>query len=155
MVRQQRDDDDAGASETITVRLTPSDRAVLDRLVELRNAELEHEGIRLKPSTYVRGLIRREAKAKGLDSAEVLAAATAKAPPPETPAPERKAKGSREPSHDEVRAALSRAVESGTSQADIARRSKIDPAQLSRFKRGDGGLSPERLRTLAAVLGPR
>jgi hypothetical protein len=54
------------ASETLTLRLSPVDRALLDRLVELRAEELADEGLEATAVSVVRGLIRREAKAKGL-----------------------------------------------------------------------------------------
>jgi hypothetical protein len=59
-------DQSGPATETLTLRLTREDRAVLDRLVQLRASELADEGIDVTATSYVRGLIRREGKARGV-----------------------------------------------------------------------------------------
>lgn len=53
------------ATGTLTLRLSDQDRALLDRLVADRAAEFAPEGIEVTAASYVRGLIRREAAAKG------------------------------------------------------------------------------------------
>jgi hypothetical protein len=59
--------DRAGAATaTLTLRLTPDDRALLDQLVALRAEELADEAVEVTATSYVRALIRREARAKGL-----------------------------------------------------------------------------------------
>jgi len=73
------------ATETLTLRLTREDRALLDRLVELRAAELVDEGIDVTATSYVRGLIRRDGKARGVLEEQ-------SANPPDVPAPRPPAK---------------------------------------------------------------
>lgn len=143
---------EALATDTLTLRLSHADRDLLDRLVTLRAAELEADGIDVTAASYVRGLIRRDAKARGLEPS--LAPEPAKPPAPtgqpnKDPAPT--AKGRSAPTADEVRAALVRAVEGGAVGAEIARIAKLDRGHLSRFKNDRGGLSLEALAALAAV----
>jgi hypothetical protein len=57
------------ATATLTLRLTPDDRALLDKLVALRAAklaELADEALEVTATSYVRWLIRREARHEGL-----------------------------------------------------------------------------------------
>jgi hypothetical protein len=54
------------AEHTLTLRLTVADRELLERLVALRANELSTEGYAPTVASYMRGLIRREAVAKGL-----------------------------------------------------------------------------------------
>jgi hypothetical protein len=145
-------EDDSTATETLTVRLTTIDRFALDRLVEIRTSELAAEGIKVKAGTYVRGLVRREAMAKGLLDASGQPTAALRLPARVAAARTSKAKGPRELEPEEVRTALQRVLDAGTSQAEIARQAGINGGQLSRFRRGDSGFSPEKLRDLAAVL---
>jgi hypothetical protein len=51
---------------TITLRLTQSDRALLDELVRIHAERLAREGTEATLAGYVRRLIRRDAAAKGL-----------------------------------------------------------------------------------------
>ena len=130
------------ATDTLTLRLTVADRDLLDRLVKMRSADLAHEGIEVTAASLVRGLIRREAAARGIEATEP------------TPAPER-TKPSRPagaPDPDEVRAAVDKAVKGGTSAAEIARRADLDASQLSRFRGGKGGLAEDRLAKLAKAV---
>jgi hypothetical protein len=53
---------------TLTLRLTRDDRDLLEQLVELRSKELAGDGIEPTAAGYLRGLIRRDAAAKGLRS---------------------------------------------------------------------------------------
>jgi hypothetical protein len=63
--------DPAGpATGTLTLRLSDVDRELLDRLVADRASELAPEGIEVTAASYVRGLIRREAAAKGFGGAQ-------------------------------------------------------------------------------------
>jgi hypothetical protein len=55
------------ASETLTLRLSAVDRDLLDRLVALRASELAGEGVEVTAASYVRGLIRRDAKTRGVE----------------------------------------------------------------------------------------
>lgn len=66
MGRPPKDREAGAATTTLTLRLTPDDRALLDELVALRAAELADEAVEVTATSYVRGLIRREARAKGL-----------------------------------------------------------------------------------------
>jgi len=148
------------AEQTLTLRMTDNDRALLDRLVALRAEELAELGadeIEVTAASYVRGLIRREAKAKGVTAPPSPPATSA--PPmvhasgPET-APTAKATP---PTQEETEAAaahaaLLRAVEKGESQAKIAERAGIDAGALSKFKKTGGGLSPQKVRKLAKVV---
>lgn len=52
---------------TFTLRISPSDRALLDRLVELEAAAMATDGVEVTRVSVLRKLIRREAKAKGLE----------------------------------------------------------------------------------------
>ena len=146
-------EDDTTATETLTVRLTTIDRFALDRLVEIRTSELAAEGIKVKAGTYVRGLVRREAMAKGLLDAAGQPTAALRLPPRAVAAAP--VKSAREPDAEAVRAALQRVIDAGTTQAEIARQSGITGGHLSRFRRGEGGLSPEKLRELAAIVTKR
>lgn len=135
------------AEATLTLRMTDADRALLDRLVALRAEELAALGadeIDVTAASYVRSLIRREAKAKGLTAP---AAGDAPATPPKrtsTPADEPDAKA--------VHAALLRAIERGAVANQIAAKAGVDRSALSKFKSKGTGLSTAKLRALAAVL---
>jgi hypothetical protein len=54
---------------TLTLRLTRQDRELLQELVALKAAELVDSGMEATAASYVRGLIRQEARARGLLSA--------------------------------------------------------------------------------------
>lgn len=137
------------ATETLTLRLTHEDRTLLDKLVAVRAAELADDGTTVTAASYVRGLIRRDARAKGL----LTDAPAAEAPlRPTEGSAKSLSKASPAPTADAVRAALQRAIDANESQQGIARSAGIDPGHLSRFKGGKGGLSSEALRKLATVL---
>ena len=51
---------------TLTLRLTQEDRDLLDQLVAVRSKELADDGLEVSAAGLVRGLIRREAAARGL-----------------------------------------------------------------------------------------
>jgi hypothetical protein len=53
-------------STTLTLRLTRQDRALLRQLVALKAEELVDSGMEATAASYVRGLIRHEARTKGL-----------------------------------------------------------------------------------------
>lgn len=139
------------ATEALSLRLTPEDRGLLNRLVTLRSEELSDEAVEVTATSYVRALIRREARAKGiLDDAPGVARAEAGKP---TDAPSRVKVGNPpEPTADELRAALVRAIAAGAVQAEIARESGIDAGDVSRFKSGKAGMSDVALRKLTAAL---
>jgi hypothetical protein len=54
------------ADATLTLRLTRQDRELLQELVALKAEELVDSGMEATAASYVRGLIRHEARAKGL-----------------------------------------------------------------------------------------
>jgi hypothetical protein len=55
---------------TLTLRLTRHDRALLQELVALRAEEMADSGGEVTAASYVRGLIRHDARDKGLLSLE-------------------------------------------------------------------------------------
>jgi hypothetical protein len=121
---------------------------MLDRLVAHRAAELADEGIEVTAASFVRGLIRREAKARGLlDAASSNIAASEK--PAATPEPEIQP---RPISPTQVRAALQLAIDSGQTQRQIALRADLDAPRLSRFLAGNHTLTEENLAKLAVAL---
>jgi hypothetical protein len=54
------------ADATLTLRLTRQDRELLRELVALKAEELVDSGMETTAASYVRGLIRQEARSKGL-----------------------------------------------------------------------------------------
>ena len=66
MARPRRTDRATVADQAITIRLTPSEREVLEALVEEQSAEFASTGAKAGFATVIRGLIRREAARKGL-----------------------------------------------------------------------------------------
>lgn len=142
------------AEVTVTVRMTEHDRAILDRLVAMRAEELAELGadeIEVTAASYLRALVRREGKAKGVTAPPVTSAPpAAPAPRPDAAQPVKAAPENKEAA--EVHAALLRALEKGEVQAKIAQRAGIDAGALSKFKRTAGGLSSEKLRKLGKIL---
>ncbi len=51
---------------TLTLRLTQHDRELLQALVALQAQEMADTGVEVSAASYVRGLIRHEARAKGV-----------------------------------------------------------------------------------------
>lgn len=145
------------AEEGVLLRFPPEERALLDRLVADRTAELARLGVyeaHVTPSSIVVGLIRDAARAKGLvpSGSPELDATPAE---PRRPEPPTKTTPKRPAPLDPARvhAALQAATEGGMKQADIARKAGIDAGHLSRFKRDGSGLSPENLERLAEAIG--
>jgi hypothetical protein len=64
MGRPPNQDRSTVAGLLVTLRLTPMERGLLDKLVEMRRGELDEATV--SASSLLRGLIRREAIAKGL-----------------------------------------------------------------------------------------
>jgi hypothetical protein len=56
-------------TEAVNIRMTPSERAVFDRLKASRVAELKGEGVEVTDAGLVRWLVAKEAAARGLDKA--------------------------------------------------------------------------------------
>lgn len=55
---------------TLTLRITRQDRELLQELVALEAEELSDKGLEPTAASYVRGLIRHEARIKGLIPSE-------------------------------------------------------------------------------------
>ena len=72
MMKPNHDIHRSVADATLTLRLTQNDRELLQELVALKAAEMEDTGVEVTAASYVRGLIRHEAKAKGLVGAAPL-----------------------------------------------------------------------------------
>ena len=143
------------------VKLPAEDRGLLEGIVNDRAEELRRLGVseaesRVTPASVIVGLIRDAAKARGIAAATVASAPHATESPPAPRTAEPPAKVSRKRAAPvagaSVHAALVAALESGATQADIARRAGIDPGQLNRFKQDKARLSPERLAKVAAAL---
>ena len=150
MARPPKQDRSSVATDTLTLRLSPDDRAMLDRLVAHRAAELADEGIEVTAASFVRGLIRREAKARGLlDAGTGNSTATEK--PRASPEPE-PAPTPRPLSPTQVRAVLQQAIDSGQTQRQIALRADLDASGLSRFLASKHTLTEENLAKLAVAL---
>jgi hypothetical protein len=148
MARPPKHDRSSVATDTLTLRLSPDDRAMLDRLVAHRAAELADEGIEVTAASFVRGLIRREAKARGLlDAASGTTTASEKPRATSEPAPE-----PRPLSPNQVRAALQQAIAAGQTQRQIALRADLDASGLSRFLAGKHTLTEENLAKLTVAL---
>ena len=148
MARPLKQDRSSVATDTLTLRLSPDDRAMLDRLVAHRATELADEGIEVTAASFVRGLIRREAKARGLlDAASGNTTASEKPRATSEPAAE-----PRPLSPTQVRAALQQAIDSGQTQRQIALRADLDASRLSRFLAGKHTLTEENLTKLAVAL---
>lgn len=136
------------AEVTLTLRMTEHDRALLDRLVALRAEELSDAGaVDVTAASYLRGLIRSEAKAKGI-TVSVEPAPTARSAASKEPA----APPAEDSEAAKVHSALLRATKGGESQASIAKRAGVDEGALSRFRKTRKGVSPEKLAKLAKAL---
>ena len=148
MARPLKQDRSSVATDTLTLRLSPDDRAMLDRLVAHRAVELADEGIEVTAASFVRGLIRREAKGRGLLDA-ASGNTTAREKPRATSEPEAEP---RPLSPTQVRAALQQAIDSGQTQRQIASRADLEASRLSRFLAGKHTLTEENLAKLAVAL---
>lgn len=135
---------------TLTLRLSTADRTTLDRLVEREAEALADRGIEVTAASFVRGLIRREARTLGEAMGEPLTDTSAPRPPKPTVTAKPKSDPGINP--DDVRERIGAAVKAGISQAKIARTAGINPGHLSRFITRQGGLSGERLREVDTAL---
>ena len=124
-------------SETLSLRLSKADKAMLDELVEAKRQELAPLGATTSLAQYVRGWIRSTHAAMKRQAAPAPAAT----PPATVPAA---------PTEAAVRRKLLASKRTG---ADLARLTGIDPGLLSRFRSGKKSLSPEKLARLADELG--
>ena len=158
-------------SETLSLRLSKADKAMLDELVEAKRQELAPLGATTSLAQYVRGWIRsthaamvaKRNQRSTYESALTLPAsaaptptptpaATPAAPPPATvPTPAAPAAPAA-PKEATPAAVLRRWEASKRTGADLARATGIDEAMLSRFRSGKKPLSPEKLARLADEL---
>ena len=142
-------------SETLSLRLSKADKAMLDELVEAKRQELAPLGATTSLAQYVRGWIRsthaamvaKRNQRSTYESAPTLPAtvplpATALAGPAVSAAPA--------PTEADVRRKLKA---SKRSQAELARATGIAASMLSRFANRKKPLSPEKLARLADELG--
>ena len=155
-------------SETLSLRLSKADKAMLDELVEAKRQELAPLGATTSLAQYVRGWIRsthaamvaKRNQRSTYESALTLPASAAPTPtptpaatPPATvPAPSPKSArpaAAPAPTAAQVRRKLQASKRTG---ADLARATGIDEAMLSRFRSGKKPLSPEKLARLADEL---
>ena len=88
----------ADPSIVLTIRLTPRDRALLEKIVEAERAELEERGVEVSLSTVLRQMIRQTAKARAIVVADEEIAPRPKRTPLRPPAA----------SQDQVRRLLAR-----------------------------------------------
>ena len=131
-------------SETLSLRLSKADKAMLDELVEAKRLELAPLGATTSLAQYVRGWIRSTHAAMKRQAAPAPAAT----PPATVPAPAAPAA----PKEATPAAVLRRWEASKRTGADLARATGIDEAMLSRFRSGKKPLSPEKLARLAVAL---
>lgn len=137
------------AERILTLRMTDHDYALLNALVAARNVERAETGDDATTAAgYLRSLIRREAKAKGITVAvpEVTKAVAAPSAAPVVPPATNKEAG-------DLQARLLQAIEKGDeSQASIARRAGVDGGALSRFAKTGKGLSKAKRKGLEKAL---
>jgi hypothetical protein len=77
VARPPREDRGSVAEAALTIRLTTAEREMLNALVKLRQEELGAEA-KVSQGSYIRALIDREAKAKGLPVLESASEPTAR-----------------------------------------------------------------------------
>jgi hypothetical protein len=124
----------------VTLRMSAHDRALLAKLV---NRASERAGGPVSVSAVVRQLVAREAQARGIEVG-------ARDAPPRR---RRRPKVTPECSEDVVRAALCKhtARQPGLA-AELARRLRVQPAQISRFKAGTERFPSAKLDRLFALM---
>ena len=135
-------------SETLSLRLSKADKAMLDELVEAKRQELAPLGATTSLAQYVRGWIRSTHAAMKRQAAPAPAA-TPPATVPAAPSPKSARPAAAPPDAAIVRRKLQA---SKRSQAELSRLTGIDTAMLSRFRSGKKPLSPEKLARLAVAL---
>ena len=135
-------------SETLSLRLSKADKAMLDELVEAKRQELAPLGATTSLAQYVRGWIRSTHAAMKRQAAPAPAA-TPPATVPAAPSPKSARPAAAPPDAAIVRRKLQA---SKRSQAELSRLTGIDAAMLSRFRSGKKPLSPEKLARLAVEL---
>jgi hypothetical protein len=147
MARPTKADRTQVAETTLTLRLTEPQREALDQLVAMRAAELADEGVTITAASLVRGLILREAKAKGVAVGVAVGEANTGAPAKVATITTKKADKTTTTKVADSATLLQRVeslIAKGYSAAEIARAAKIDGGHLSRFRKQGTGLSAER-----------
>lgn len=83
---------EAGLSVSVQARISAAEKAALDRLISDRAAELADEGVTGQDTfaAWLRGVIRREAKAKGYPVQDAAASAASTGSPFTTTKPKTK-----------------------------------------------------------------
>lgn len=139
-------------SETLSLRLSKADKAMLDELVEAKRQELAPLGATTSLAQYVRGWIRSTHAAMVAKRNQRSTYEPAPTLPATAPAPAPAAKPAERTAFD-VRQKLAETIEAGAfNQATIGKQTGIDAAMLSRFRKGTGNLGAEKLATLARWL---
>lgn len=131
------------SSIVLTIRLTPRDRALLEKLVEAERAELEDRGVEVSLSTVLRQMIRQTAKARDLVLEDHEIVLPKRRPPPRPPTA----------SQEHVRRLLTKlSGERRGLAAEIARRFNVEPGQVSKFKSGRIDFPVAKIDDLLAFL---
>ena len=131
------------ATAVITLRLGPRDRALLQALLEREARAPGRRGEEASMSSVIRDLIRRAAKARGVEY-DI----------PTLPPIVRRAPRACDASHDTARSMLLKRLAKGPRglAASFARHLEVDPAQLSRFKHGREAFPAAKIEMLLAML---
>lgn len=138
-------------SVLVTLRLSPRDRALLEQLVALEQRELAARGAEATLSSVMRGLIRDAARVRGVGDDDERAASPATSAarrwgPREKAAAPKVSQGA-------ARALLRKRMgEKRGLGAELARRLGVEPAQVSRFKKGKEAFPASKLDSLYALL---
>lgn len=140
-------------SEALSLRLPREDREKLNALVEAKRKELEPLGATISLAQYVRAWIRSSHASMMERQAPAAKPAPAPTPPATATAAPAPAAKPAERTAEEVRQKLDETIQAGEfNQATIGKQTGIDPAMLSRFRKGTGNLGAEKLAKLARWL---
>lgn len=140
-------------SKALSLRLPREDREKLNALVEAKRKELEPLGATISLAQYVRAWIRSSHASMMERQAPAAKPAPAPTPPATATAAPAPAAKPAERTAEEVRQKLDETIQAGEfNQATIGKQTGIDPAMLSRFRKGTGNLGAEKLAKLARWL---
>ena len=128
----------------VTVRMSLHDRALLERLLEHQAHKLTELGAKANLSMVFRKLIRDAAKAQGIEvEPHEIPTRVPRPPPPPPP----------KVTQDQVRRLLRRKLAATRGLgAELARRLKVEPPQISRFKAGTEDFPVAKLDALWSML---
>ncbi len=160
MVRPLIPNREAVKGTIFTMKLTPTERALLRQLVTQREGELAGltgQRIEVSASAFVRWLFIERARQVGI-VADVPTANDSPAPSTPAPVSPSSSKPSRKPraakvappTAEQVRARVAELVEGGTMAKDLAAAAHVDPGALSKFRKG-GTLGEAKLAALWAA----